>query len=971
MYGDEPLWHAAARPARRPRHRRRCARRSTPARRPSSCSTRGPGTLSPADYRALRAAPLGARCSPGLADLGVPRIHFGVGTGELLGADGRGRRRRGRRRLAGRRSTTPGRRLGAGAAVQGNLDPAAVPAPVARRARPRSATCWPPTAGRPGPHLQPRPRRAPRDRPGRPRPRRRAGARAPRCRRRERRRGRRRGPVAVLLMAYGTPGAPDDVEAYYTDIRRGRPPTPEQLADLVAPLRRHRRHLAAGRAHRGAARRRSRPPSTSRRPGGSTSCSGMKHAAPSIEDAVGRAGRPRASTRPSGWCWRRTTRRFSVGQYLDRAAAAAEPARRRPCRRSSPGTSSPPTSTSWPRPCADGLAAPARRHEGAVHRPLAARRGSSHRRPLPRAAARHGRRRRRARPASRRGPTGASPGSRAGRTPEPWLGPDILRSSTTWPPPRAPPACWCAPAASSPTTSRCSTTSTSRPAAGPTSAAWPSPAPVVNDDPSGDGRPGRPGRRPLPPEPRDGSVVVVGGGITGLAAAHRAAASGRRRPSRSRVLEAGGPPRRQDPHHAVRRPAGGRRGRRRVPRPGAVGRRPAAASSACDRPGVAGDADGPTCGGTGASTRSPTAWCSACPPAVAAWPAPASCPSAGRARAALEPLVPRGRSRTGQPRRPHPPPLRRRGARAPRRPAGRQHQRRRHGPPQPGRHGAAGRGGRGRLPQPPARPATPAPGCPGQRRRRPAGVPRSARRDAVPGRCPRRAALGDVRVLLGQPVEALEPAGRGRWLVNGVTADAVLLALPAPAAARLLAPLSPDAEAILAGIGYASVAMVTPGLARERCPPGARRQRPPRAQAGAAPRHRRVVGVDEVGPLAAARPGRPASIGGPLGRRARRRGSTTTSSPRPRWQDLDTQLGLTAAPTAVRISRWPRSFPQYAARAPGPHGRAGQVAGAATRRAVGVAGAAVRGLGLPACIRQGTEWPIATMRRLGSSATMG
>src|SRR5205823_11438443 len=38
---------------------------------------------------------------------------------------------------------------------------------------------------------------------------------------------------AVLLMAYGTPAGPEDVEAYYTDIRRGRPPTPEQLGDLV------------------------------------------------------------------------------------------------------------------------------------------------------------------------------------------------------------------------------------------------------------------------------------------------------------------------------------------------------------------------------------------------------------------------------------------------------------------------------------------------------------------------------------------------------------------------------------------------------------------------------------------------------------------------------------------------------------------------------------------------------------------
>jgi protoporphyrin/coproporphyrin ferrochelatase len=40
--------------------------------------------------------------------------------------------------------------------------------------------------------------------------------------------------VGVLLMAYGTPRSPDEVEAYYTDIRRGRPPTPEALADLVA-----------------------------------------------------------------------------------------------------------------------------------------------------------------------------------------------------------------------------------------------------------------------------------------------------------------------------------------------------------------------------------------------------------------------------------------------------------------------------------------------------------------------------------------------------------------------------------------------------------------------------------------------------------------------------------------------------------------------------------------------------------------
>jgi ferrochelatase len=38
---------------------------------------------------------------------------------------------------------------------------------------------------------------------------------------------------AVLLMAYGSPDRIDQVEAYYTDIRRGTPPTPELLAELI------------------------------------------------------------------------------------------------------------------------------------------------------------------------------------------------------------------------------------------------------------------------------------------------------------------------------------------------------------------------------------------------------------------------------------------------------------------------------------------------------------------------------------------------------------------------------------------------------------------------------------------------------------------------------------------------------------------------------------------------------------------
>ena len=46
--------------------------------------------------------------------------------------------------------------------------------------------------------------------------------------------------TGVLMMAYGTPSATSDIEAYYARIRHGRPPTPELLADLT------RRYLAIG-----------------------------------------------------------------------------------------------------------------------------------------------------------------------------------------------------------------------------------------------------------------------------------------------------------------------------------------------------------------------------------------------------------------------------------------------------------------------------------------------------------------------------------------------------------------------------------------------------------------------------------------------------------------------------------------------------------------------------------------------------
>src|SRR5947209_5646836 len=80
-------------------------------------------------------------------------------------------------------------------------------------------------------------------------------------------------------MAYGSPASPDDVEAYYTDIRRGRPPTAEQLADLV------RRYDAIG----GVSPLRERTEAQRaalERHAGIPVVLGFKHASPTIEEAM-------------------------------------------------------------------------------------------------------------------------------------------------------------------------------------------------------------------------------------------------------------------------------------------------------------------------------------------------------------------------------------------------------------------------------------------------------------------------------------------------------------------------------------------------------------------------------------------------------------------------------------------------------------------------------------------------------------
>lgn len=85
------------------------------------------GALAPADYRRY-VMPASARVFDAVADYGVPRIHFGVGTGELLGLMGEAGAD-----VVGVDWRVPldeaVRRVGPGKALQGNLDPAILFAP--------------------------------------------------------------------------------------------------------------------------------------------------------------------------------------------------------------------------------------------------------------------------------------------------------------------------------------------------------------------------------------------------------------------------------------------------------------------------------------------------------------------------------------------------------------------------------------------------------------------------------------------------------------------------------------------------------------------------------------------------------------------------------------------------------------------------------------------------------------------------
>lgn len=129
--------------------------------------------------------------------------------------------------------------------------------------------------------------------------------------------------TAVLLMAYGTPRSTEEILPYYTDIRRGRAPTEEQLSDLVA------RYDAIGGISPLAARTEAQRDALQHaldalQPGQFHVQLGLKHAAPMIETAVDDLAQ-QGFTKIIALVLAPHFSSYSIGQYVGRATEAAKP----------------------------------------------------------------------------------------------------------------------------------------------------------------------------------------------------------------------------------------------------------------------------------------------------------------------------------------------------------------------------------------------------------------------------------------------------------------------------------------------------------------------------------------------------------------------------------------------------------------------------------------------------------------------
>ncbi|MGA4838984.1 protoporphyrinogen oxidase [Streptomyces sp. G45] len=206
-------------------------------------------------------------------------------------------------------------------------------------------------------------------------------------------------------------------------------------------------------------------------------------------------------------------------------------------------------------------------------------------------------------------------------------------------------------------------------------------------------------------------------------------------------------------------------------------------------------------------------------------------------------------------------------------------------------------------------------------------------------------------ILLGTPVTGVRRTAEGWEVTAGgraLAADAVILAVPAPYAARLLAAEAPGAAAELRAVEYASMALMT--LAYRRAdvdlPDGSGFLVPPvdghtiKASTFASQKWAWIA--DENPDLLILR----TSVGRHGEEKDLERDDAELIDVS--RADLRAAVGLTARPVATRVTRWHEGLPQYPV---GHHARVARIREQAGRLpGLAVCGAAYDGVGIPACV---------------------
>lgn len=215
-------------------------------------------------------------------------------------------------------------------------------------------------------------------------------------------------------------------------------------------------------------------------------------------------------------------------------------------------------------------------------------------------------------------------------------------------------------------------------------------------------------------------------------------------------------------------------------------------------------------------------------------------------------------------------------------------------------------------------------------------------------------AASGAEVVTSRSVRRISRTPRGFRVVHGPTtderaidADAVVVAVPAAPAARLLSDLAPVAAAELGGIDYASVAIVSLAYPADSLPPGeASGFLVPAVEARAVKAATfssvKWAHLGESVDLVRCSIGRAGDVA--LLQRSDEELVDLAAA------DLSAMTGL-PAPVEARVTRWGGGLPQYAV---GHLDRVSRIrAAVAGVPGLAVCGAAYDGVGIPACIRSG------------------